>query len=72
MNEKAEDYFIEIIYIWEIPDFQNSWLFNAHVTENTLNLRGEWQVLYFHTKVNEIKFGHWNLPFSVMKIALLL
>lgn len=71
MKRKAEDRFIEIIYIWEIPDFQNSWLFNAQVTENTLNLRGEEQVSHFHTEVNEIRFGHWNLPFSTMKIALL-
>lgn len=26
-------------------------------SQRTLNLRGEGQVLYFHTKVNEIKFG---------------
>lgn len=71
MYGKAEDWFIEIIYIWEISDFQNSWLSNDQVTENTLNLRGEEQVLHFHTKVNEIKFGHLNLPFSTMKIALL-
>lgn len=71
MNGKAEDWFIEIIYIWEILDFQNSWLFNAQVTENTLNLRGEEQVPHFHAEVNEIEFGHCNLPFFTTKAALL-
>lgn len=52
MKGKAEDQFIENIYIWEIPDSQNPWFFNAQVTENTLNLRG--------TGIALPHWGEWN------------
>lgn len=71
MNGKAEDWFIENIYICEIPDFQNPQLSTAQVTEHTLNLIGEEQVTHVRSQVKEIKFGHRNLPFPTMKIALL-
>lgn len=36
MSGKAENLFIEIIYMREIPDFQSSWISSAQVAEHAL------------------------------------